>query len=90
MALERLIIVARFGSELGAGELSSTFSYPHWTGENMTKKTIVVTGACGYIAQRMWPELNESYDVVALDVGEKTGNGTKLPGVRVCDLEAVT
>ena len=52
----------------------------------MTKKTIVVTGACGYIAQRMWPELSERYDLVALDVGEKTGNGTKLPGVRVCDL----
>ena len=52
----------------------------------MTKKTIVVTGACGYVAQRMWPELNERYDLVALDVGEKMGNGTKLPGVRVCDL----
>lgn len=52
----------------------------------MTKKTIVVTGACGYIAQRMWPELSERYDLVALDVGEKTGNGTRLPGVRICDL----
>ena len=52
----------------------------------MVKKRIVVTGACGYIAQRMWPELSERYDVVGLDVGEKMGNGTKLPGVRVCDL----
>jgi hypothetical protein len=31
----------------------------------VTKKTIVVTGACGYIAQRMWPELSERYHLVA-------------------------
>jgi|TARA_B100001964_G_scaffold220612_1_gene263916 hypothetical protein len=31
----------------------------------MTKKTIVVTGACGYVAQRMWPELSERYHLVA-------------------------
>ena len=31
----------------------------------MTKKAIVVTGACGYIAQRMWPELGERYHRVA-------------------------
>ena len=31
----------------------------------MTKKTIVVTGPCGYIAQRMWPELSERYHLVA-------------------------
>ena len=52
----------------------------------MTKKTIVVTGACGYIAQRMWPELSERYHLVALDVGEVMGDGTKLADVRVCDL----
>ena len=52
----------------------------------MAKKRIVVTGACGYIAQRMWPELSERYDLVALDVGEMTGKGIKLSGVRVCDL----
>ena len=52
----------------------------------MKKRTVVVTGACGYIAQRMWPELSERYNLVALDVGEVMGDGTKLPGVRVCDL----
>ena len=52
----------------------------------MTKRTIVVTGACGYIAQRMWPELSERYHLVALDVGEVMGDGTKLADVRVCDL----
>ena len=31
----------------------------------MTKKTIVVTGACGYNAQRMWPILSERYHLVA-------------------------
>ena len=76
-----MIFVVGFGNELGGDELSSKLSYTHWTGENMAKKRIVVTGACGYIAQRMWPELSERYDLVALDVGERTGNGTKLPGV---------
>jgi nucleoside-diphosphate-sugar epimerase len=52
----------------------------------MKKKTIVVTGACGYVAQRMWPELSERYHLVALDVGEVIGNGTKLQDVRICDL----
>ena len=36
----------------------------------MTKRTIVVTGACGYIAQRMWPELSERYDLVVI-IGEQ-------------------
>ena len=44
----------------------------------MTKRTIVVTGACGYIAQRMWAELSELYDLVAVDVGEATGDGTPI------------
>ena len=52
----------------------------------MTKKKIVVTGACGYVAQRMWPELSNRYDLVALDVGETIGDGTRLEDVRVCDL----
>jgi len=52
----------------------------------MSKKRVVVTGASGYIIQRMWPELVERYEVVALDNRESAGDGKKVPGIRVCDL----
>ena len=32
------------------------------------KKTVVVTGACGFVASMMLPQLRERYNVVALDV----------------------
>ena len=52
----------------------------------MTKKRVVVTGASGYIIQRMWPELAERYEIIALDNRETNANGEKVPGIRVCDL----
>lgn len=52
----------------------------------MTKKRIVVTGASGYVVQRMWPELTARYELVALDSRETTGSGQKVPGIHVCDL----
>ena len=52
----------------------------------MTKRKVVVTGACGYVAQRMWKELNDRYDIVALDVQTTTRDGFKVPSVQVCDL----
>ncbi len=52
----------------------------------MTKKRVVVTGASGYIIQRMWSELAERYELVALDSRESTADGKKVPGIRVCDL----
>jgi nucleoside-diphosphate-sugar epimerase len=52
----------------------------------MTKKRVVVTGASGYIIQRMWTELAERYEIVALDNRETNANGEKVPGIRVCDL----
>lgn len=52
----------------------------------MAKKRVVITGACGYIVQRNWEELTERYDVVALDVTTKRGDGREVPGVKVCDL----
>ncbi len=52
----------------------------------MARKKVVVTGACGYVAQRMWTELQARYDIVALDVGTTTGAGEEVPGVQVCDL----
>ena len=52
----------------------------------MANKKVVVTGASGYIVQRMWPELAERYDVVALDSRATTSSGDEVPGIHVCDL----
>jgi len=52
----------------------------------MKKKRVVATGASGYIIQRMWSELAERYELVALDNRESAADGKKVPGIRVCDL----
>lgn len=52
----------------------------------MTRKRILLTGACGYVAQRMWSELNASYDVVALDSRSTVKDGAPVPDVKICDL----
>ncbi len=52
----------------------------------MAKRKVVITGASGYIAQRMLAELSERWELVLLDVREATADGTKVPGVIICDL----
>ncbi len=52
----------------------------------MKKRRVVLTGACGYIAQRMFAELVERYDLVALDKRAVTKDDRKVPGVILCDL----
>lgn len=52
----------------------------------MAKRRVVITGATGYIAQRMFSELNERWDLVLLDVRDTTSDGSKVPGVIHCDL----
>ena len=52
----------------------------------MSRKRVVVTGATGYIAQRMWTELNERYEIVALDVRTGIRGGADVDGVQVVDL----
>lgn len=52
----------------------------------MTKKRVVITGAAGYIVQRMMPELSDRWDVVLLDIRSTTGAGVEIPGIRICDL----
>ena len=52
----------------------------------MTKRRVVLTGATGYVAQRMWQELHDRFEVVALDVRTTLGDGTPVPGVVACDL----
>ena len=52
----------------------------------MAKKRVVVTGAAGYVAQRMMPELQERWDLVLLDVRPTTRDGKAVPGLIVADL----
>ncbi|HKC08351.1 MAG TPA: NAD(P)-dependent oxidoreductase [Methylomirabilota bacterium] len=52
----------------------------------MAKKRVVVTGAAGYVAQRMMPELRERWDLVLLDVRPTTRDGKAVPGLIVADL----
>jgi len=52
----------------------------------MAKRRVVLVGAGGYVAQRMFPELRERWDLVPIDVTETTRDGTPIPGVVVCDL----
>ena len=52
----------------------------------MAKRRVVVTGAAGYVAQRMMPELRERWDLVLLDVRPTTRDGKTVPGLMVADL----
>ena len=52
----------------------------------MAKRRVVMTGAAGYVAQRMFPELNERWDLVPIDVVPKTRDGREVPGLVVADL----
>ena len=52
----------------------------------MAKRRVVLIGAAGYIAQRMFRELNERWDLVPIDVTETARDGTRVPGIVVCDL----
>jgi len=48
---------------------------------SMTKRRVVVTGAAGYVAQRMWPELEKRWDLVPIDVRPTTRAGKPVPGL---------
>jgi hypothetical protein len=52
----------------------------------MAKRRVVLTGASGYVGQRMFEELSERWDLVPLDVSATTRNGTPVPGIKVVDL----
>jgi hypothetical protein len=51
-----------------------------------TKRRVVLTGAAGYVAQRMFAELAERWDLVPIDVSPTTRDGRKVPGLIVADL----
>jgi NAD dependent epimerase/dehydratase family len=52
----------------------------------MAKRRVVLTGASGYVAQRMFAELSERWEIVPLDVRPTTRDGKKVPGLIVTDL----
>lgn len=52
----------------------------------MKRRRVVVTGAAGYIAQRMLPELRDRWDVIPVDIKPTTRDGTPIPGIVIADL----
>jgi len=50
------------------------------------KRRVVLTGAAGYVAQRMFAELRERWDLVPIDVSPTTRDGRAVPGLVVADL----
>src|SRR5437667_10176230 len=54
--------------------------------EPMAKRRVVITGAAGYVGQRMFKELAERWDVVPIDVIATTRSGEKVAGLVVADL----
>ncbi|MDQ3539812.1 MAG: NAD-dependent epimerase/dehydratase family protein, partial [Chloroflexota bacterium] len=50
------------------------------------RKRVVLTGATGYIAGLMLPELRERYDLTLIDVRDENRDGTKIPGVQILDV----
>jgi len=52
----------------------------------MAKRRVVLTGACGRVAQRMYTALDERWDLVALDVRDTGPDGAKVPRVAITDL----
>ena len=52
----------------------------------MARQRVVITGASGYVVQRMWQELSQRYDLVPLDIRPTTRDGREVPGIRICDL----
>lgn len=52
----------------------------------MAKRRVVLTGASGYVGQRMFRELSERWDLVPIDVSATTRDGKPVPGIKVVDL----
>ena len=54
----------------------------------MAKRRVVLTGAAGYLADRMLPVLRERYDLVLLDVQTTNRDGEEVEGIVVTDLRS--
>jgi nucleoside-diphosphate-sugar epimerase len=52
----------------------------------MARRRVVLTGATGYVAQRMYRALDERWDLVPIDVRDTTRDGRTVPRLVVADL----
>jgi nucleoside-diphosphate-sugar epimerase len=52
----------------------------------MARRRVVITGAAGYVAQRMFRELSERWDIVPIDIRDTGRDGRAIPGLVVADL----
>ncbi len=52
----------------------------------MAKRRVVLTGAAGYVAQRMLSDLAARWDLVPIDVRATTRDGQKIAGMVIADL----
>jgi uncharacterized protein YbjT (DUF2867 family) len=52
----------------------------------MAKRRVVITGAAGYVAQRMFKALDERWDVVPIDIRATTRDGQNVSRLIVADL----
>jgi hypothetical protein len=52
----------------------------------MAKRRVVITGAAGYVAQRMFKALDERWDVVPIDVRDTDRQGKPVPRMILADL----
>jgi NAD dependent epimerase/dehydratase family len=52
----------------------------------MARRRVVLTGAAGYVAQRMFAALAERWDLVPIDVRDRAADGRPVPGLVVADL----
>jgi hypothetical protein len=52
----------------------------------MTKLKVLITGASGYIASLMLPELRQRYELTLLDVKTTDRSGNEVPGIQIADL----
>ena len=51
-----------------------------------SRKTVLVTGASGYVAAQLLPELRKRYVCRLVDVRDRDRQGRRVPGVTVADL----
>ncbi len=52
----------------------------------MSKRRVVLTGAAGYVAQRMFTELSARWELVPIDLSTTTRDGKTIAGIVVADL----
>ncbi len=52
----------------------------------MPNRKVLLTGASGYIASQILPDLQDQYDMALVDVNDSDRQGLKVPGVEITDL----